>query len=48
MDMHIAELLISDDSAKKLNAKIRILQRTIKLDTTSAETNPFGDDSQGA
>ena len=45
MDMHIAELLISDDSAKKLNVKLSILQRTIKLDT-SVETNPYGDDSQ--
>ena len=47
MDLHIAELLISDDAAKKLNVKLSILQRTIKLDT-SAETNPFGDDSQDA
>ena len=47
MDLHIAELLISDDTAKKLNVKLSILQRTIKLDTT-AETNPFGDDSQDA
>ena len=45
MDMHIAELFISDDSAKKLNVKLSILQRTIKLDT-SVETNPYGDDSQ--
>ena len=44
MDMHIAELLISDDAAKKLNVKLSILQRTIKLDTT-VEANPFGDDS---
>ena len=28
MDMHIAELLISDNSAKKLNVKLSILQRT--------------------
>ena len=47
MDMHIAELLISDDAAKKLNAKPSLLQRTIKLDT-SVETNPFGNDSQTA
>ena len=47
MDMHIAELLISDDAAKKLNAKLGLLQRTIKLDT-SVEINPFGDDSQQA
>ena len=47
MDMHIAELLISDDTAKKLNGKPRILARTIKLDT-AVETNPFGNDSQGA
>ena len=45
MDLHIAELLISDDSAKKLNVKLSILQRTIKLDT-AVETNPYGDDSQ--
>jgi hypothetical protein len=44
MDLHIAELLISDDAAKKLNVKLSILQRTIKLDTT-VESNPFGDDS---
>ena len=44
MDMHIAELLISDGTAKKLNVKLSILQRTIKLDTT-VEANPFGDDS---
>ena len=44
MDMHIAELLISDDAAKKLNVKLSILQRTIKLGT-SVEANPFGDDS---
>ena len=47
MDLHIAELLISDDSAKKLKVKLSILQRTIRLDTT-VETNPYGDDSQGA
>ena len=47
MDMRIAELLISDDGANKLNVKLSILQRTIKLDT-SVETNPFGDDSQDA
>ena len=47
MDMHIAELLISDDAAKKLNAKLGLLQRTIKLDT-SVEMDPFGDDSQTA
>ena len=35
---------ISDESAKKLNVKLSILQRTIKLDTT-VESNPFGDDS---
>ena len=46
MDMHIAELLFNDDdAAKKLNVKLGLLQRTIKLDT-SAELNPFGDDSQ--
>ena len=28
MDMHIAELLISDDAAKKLNVKLGIFQRT--------------------
>ena len=42
MNFHIAELLISDDAAKKLNVKLGILQRTIKLDTT-VEENPFGD-----
>ena len=44
MDMDIAKLLISDDAAKKLNVKLRILQRTIKLDT-AVEANPFGDGS---
>ena len=44
MDRHIAELLISDDAARKLNAKLGIFQRTIKLDTT-VEQNPYGDDS---
>ena len=43
MDLHIAELLISDDAAKKLNVKLGILQRTIKLDTT-VEFSPYGDD----
>ena len=44
MDLHIAELLISDDAARKLNVKLGIFQRTIKLDTT-VEQNPYGDDS---
>ena len=45
MDLHIAELLISDDAAtKKLNVKLGIFQRTIKLDT-AIEQNPYGDDS---
>ena len=39
MDMHIAELLISDDAAKKLSVELGLLQRTIKLDT-SVELNP--------
>jgi len=47
MDVHIAELIISDDMAKKLNVKLSILTRTIKLDTT-VEANPYGDDSQTA
>ena len=47
LHLHIAELIISDDAAKKLNVKLGIFQRTVKLDT-AVEQNPYGDDSYTA
>ena len=47
MDLHIAEHLISDDAAQKLNVKLGIFQHTIKLNTT-VEQNPYGEDSHTA
>ena len=37
--LHIAELLVYEESTRKLKVKLGIFQRTIKLDTT-AEQNP--------